>query len=118
MPKHIPLRTCVVTREKLPKKELIRFVLESSSGKVKLDLTGKEIKGRGANMTPSLETFEEAIKRKVLNRALKTEIKGEDIKRLREELEKYIETKEIEMRGKITVRVTQKELEKVQNGKK
>ena len=44
--KKIPLRTCVVTREKLEKKDLIR-VVKNNEGVVSIDLTGKA-NGRGA----------------------------------------------------------------------
>lgn len=91
MPKtnHVPMRTCVVTRDKKPKTELVRFVLDSSKN-ISLDTTGK-LRGRGANMTPTLEVFDEGFKRKSLNRALKTDIKEGDLKRLRNELEQYLE---------------------------
>ena len=93
MPKsnHVPMRTCVVTREKKPKTELVRFVLDSSK-RVSLDITGK-LRGRGANMTPSLEVYDEGYKKKVLNRAFKINIADEDLKRLRRELKQYIEAK-------------------------
>ena len=42
----IPMRTCVVTREKLPKGELIR-VVRTPEGEVIIDETGKA-NGRGA----------------------------------------------------------------------
>ena len=38
--KKIPLRTCVVTKEKLPKRELIR-VVRTPDGEVVIDETGK-----------------------------------------------------------------------------
>jgi predicted RNA-binding protein YlxR (DUF448 family) len=85
---HVPMRTCVVTRERKPKKELIRFVLEAS-GEISLDTTGK-LRGRGANMTPTLEVFDEGLKRKALNRALKTNIPEKVWMRLREELQQYL----------------------------
>ena len=43
--KKIPLRTCVVTKEKLPKRELIR-VVRTPDGEVVIDETGK-LNGRG-----------------------------------------------------------------------
>ena len=42
----IPMRTCVVTREKLPKAELIR-VVRTPEGNVVIDESGKA-NGRGA----------------------------------------------------------------------
>jgi len=44
--KKIPYRTCVVTKEKLPKDQLIRVVI-TPEGEVKVDKTGK-MNGRGA----------------------------------------------------------------------
>ena len=46
MIKKVPCRTCVITREKLPKKELIR-VVRTPEGEVIIDETGKA-NGRGA----------------------------------------------------------------------
>ena len=40
-PKKIPMRTCVVTHEKYPKKELIR-VVRTPEGNVVVDVTGKQ----------------------------------------------------------------------------
>ena len=38
----IPLRTCVVTHEKLPKNELLRIV-RTPEGTIEADLTGKKM---------------------------------------------------------------------------
>ena len=38
--KKVPLRTCIVTKEKLPKQELLR-VVRTPLGEVIVDLTGK-----------------------------------------------------------------------------
>ena len=46
MIKKVPCRTCVVSKEKLPKKELVRIV-RTPEGEVKIDETGK-MNGRGA----------------------------------------------------------------------
>lgn len=74
--KKIPMRTCVVTRECLPKKELLRIV-RTPELKVVIDETGK-MNGRGAYIKRSLETVDLAIKRKSLSRALNCEIE-EDV---------------------------------------
>ncbi len=68
----IPLRTCVVTNEKLEKKELIR-VVKNNEGKVFVDLTGKA-NGRGAYLKKDIETLEKAKKSKILDRKLETTI--------------------------------------------
>ena len=44
--KKIPMRTCVITKEKLPKQELIRIV-RTKEEKIIVDETGKA-NGRGA----------------------------------------------------------------------
>lgn len=64
----IPLRTCVVTGEKLPKKELLRIVRDKD-GILEVDLTGK-LNGRGAYIKGDLETLEKAKKSKVLEKHL------------------------------------------------
>ena len=79
--KKIPMRTCVVTKEKLPKQELIRIV-RTKEGKVIIDETGKA-NGRGAYLKKDLEVFEKARISKVLNRHLEVEVPSnifEDLK--------------------------------------
>ena len=70
--KKIPMRTCVITGEKLPKKELIR-VVRTPEGSVIVDDSGKA-NGRGAYLKKSIETFEKARKSKILNKRLEVEI--------------------------------------------
>lgn len=66
--KKIPMRTCVVTKEKYPKKELIR-VVRDNLGNVSVDLTGKQ-NGRGAYLKKDLEVVELARKTKALEKYL------------------------------------------------
>ena len=73
--KKIPERTCVVTREKYPKKELIR-VVRTPEGSVVVDETGKQ-NGRGAYLKKDKETILKAKSSKVLERHLEVEIKDE-----------------------------------------
>ena len=73
-PKKIPMRTCVITHEKYPKKELIRIV-RTPEGNVEIDLTGKA-NGRGAYLKKDKEVIEKARKSKILEKHL--EIKIED----------------------------------------
>lgn len=70
--KKIPMRSCVVTREKLPKGELIR-VVRTPEGNVIVDVTGKA-NGRGAYLKKDLSVFEKAFNSKVLNRILEVEV--------------------------------------------
>lgn len=69
----IPMRTCVVTREKLPKKELIR-VVRTADGVI-VDATGK-VNGRGAYLKLDKEVIDKAKKTGVLEKHL--EVKVED----------------------------------------
>jgi len=70
--KKIPMRTCVITGEKLPKKDLIR-VVRTPEGNVIVDETGKA-NGRGAYLKKDIETFEKAEKSKILNKRLEVEV--------------------------------------------
>ena len=70
--KKIPMRSCVITGEKLPKNELIR-VVRTPEGTVMVDETGK-INGKGAYLKKDLETFEKAQKSKILNRKLEVDV--------------------------------------------
>ena len=70
--KKIPMRTCVVTNEKLPKVELLRIV-KTPEGEIKIDTTGK-MNGRGAYIKKSLDTVDKAKKTKALERHLECTI--------------------------------------------
>ena len=73
--KKIPLRSCVITKEKLPKNELIR-VVRTPEGEIKIDSTGK-LNGRGAYLKKDMEVFNKARKSKILDRILEVEINQE-----------------------------------------
>ena len=68
----IPMRSCVVTRERFEKKDLIRIV-RTPEGEVKIDLTGK-MNGRGCYLKKDEEVILKAKKIKALNRALEVEV--------------------------------------------
>lgn len=70
--KKIPLRTCVVTKEALPKMELLRIV-RTPEGEVKADLSGK-LNGRGAYIKKDLAVLEKAKKSKILETRLECSI--------------------------------------------
>ena len=70
--KKIPMRTCLATGEKLPKKELIR-VVRTPEGNVIVDESGKA-NGRGAYLKKSIEAIEKARKSKILNKKLEVEV--------------------------------------------
>lgn len=72
--KKIPLRSCVVSKEKLPKQELIR-VVKNKENEVFIDLTGKA-NGKGAYIKKDLAILEKAIKSKALEKHLETKIEN------------------------------------------
>lgn len=73
--KKIPMRSCVVTKEKLPKGELLRIV-KTPDGKIVPDTSGK-INGRGAYIKKDVLVLEKAIKSKVLERYFEVEISSD-----------------------------------------
>ncbi len=81
----IPMRSCVVTREKLPKVELLRIV-RTTDGTVIADISGK-VNGRGAYIKKDIAVLEKAKKGKILERHLETTISDE----VYEEIKKIIE---------------------------
>ncbi len=66
--KKIPMRTCVVTHEKLEKKDLLR-VVKNNEGKVFVDDTHKA-NGRGAYLKKDKDVIEKAKLSKALERHL------------------------------------------------
>ena len=79
--KKIPMRTCVVTNEKCPKKDLLRIV-KTPEGEIKADLTGK-LNGRGAYIKKDVETLNKAIKSNALARHLECQISSEVYEEIR-----------------------------------
>ena len=78
----IPMRTCVVTKEKCEKKDLIRIV-RTPEGNVEIDLTGKK-NGRGAYLKKDVDVFAKAKKSGILNRILEVEVSDEIFNELNE----------------------------------
>ena len=77
----IPMRMCVVSREKLPKKELIRIVRTDNG--VIIDETGK-VNGRGAYVKKDIAVIEKAKKTKVLDKHLEVNVPTEIYEQLKE----------------------------------
>lgn len=75
MLKKLPERTCVITKEKTLKKDLLR-VVRDKEGKVSIDLTGKA-NGRGAYLKKDAEVIKRAQTTKALDRILETTIPEE-----------------------------------------
>jgi predicted RNA-binding protein YlxR (DUF448 family) len=72
--KKIPMRMCIVTKEKLPKKELIRIV--KLNDEIKIDLTGK-LNGKGCYLKKDKDVIITAQKKKILNSVFETEVSDE-----------------------------------------
>lgn len=70
--KKIPERTCVVTKEKTHKMNLLR-VVRTPERKVIVDKTGKA-NGKGAYLKKDLEVINKAAKNKILDRVLEIEV--------------------------------------------
>ena len=70
--KKMPERTCVITREKTLKKDLLR-VVRDKEGNVTVDLTGKA-NGRGAYLKKDKEVINKAKTTKALERILEVTI--------------------------------------------
>ena len=84
--KKIPLRTCVITREKIPKKDLLRIV-RTPEGEVLVDETGK-MNGRGAYIKKDIQVLEQARKKKTLERHLECSIEESVYDDIRKNIEK------------------------------
>ena len=78
----IPMRRCVVTKEQLPKKELIRGV-RTPEKTVIVDLNGKQ-NGRGAYIKRDEKVINKAQKNKILEKQLEVEIPDSIFEELKE----------------------------------
>ena len=70
--KKMPARTCVITKEKTLKKDLLR-VVRDNTGNVSVDTTGKA-NGRGAYLKKDKEVINKAKTTKALERILEVTI--------------------------------------------
>ena len=73
--KKIPLRTCIVTKEKLEKRDLLRIV-RTPDKEILVDETGKK-NGKGAYIKKDITIIEKLKKSKALDRALDIEVPDE-----------------------------------------
>ena len=69
------MRTCVVSKEVLPKRELIR-ITATKEGVVSVDITGKA-HGRGAYLKLSKAVIEQARQTKALDKKLAVNVPNE-----------------------------------------
>lgn len=67
-----PMRSCIVTMEKLEKSNLIRIV-KNKNNEIFIDLTGKA-NGRGVYLKKDLSVINTCIKNKILDKKLEVEI--------------------------------------------
>ena len=81
------MRTCIVTKEKCEKKDLLRIVRNKELG-VKVDETGK-LNGRGVYIKKDLEVLNKARKNKILDKRLEVVVPEE----VYEEVEKILTEK-------------------------
>lgn len=111
--KHIPIRMCIVTKKRKPKKELMRLVRVGYE--VKVDPKGKE-RGRGANISMDMKVFDEAVKKHLIEKALKLDKKltKEEVQELKKDFKKGIEEREFrDGRKPVVLKVDKKEWRKV-----
>ena len=79
--KKIPMRTCVITKEKLEKRDLFRIV-RTPEKEVVVDESGK-LNGKGAYLKKDLEVINKAEKSKALERILEVPIPSSIYEELR-----------------------------------
>lgn len=79
--KHVPLRTCVICRDKSGKRTLTRIVRTEKG--LMIDPTGK-MNGRGAYLCERLACWERAIDSDALGKALRMSLNAEDRERLQQ----------------------------------
>ena len=82
----IPLRTCVVTKEQLPKKELLRIV-RTPEHDIIVDETGKA-NGRGAYIKKDIGVLENAKRTKILEKKLECKIEDSVYEEIKTIIEK------------------------------
>lgn len=77
--KHVPMRTCVICREKAGKRILTRIVRTPDG--VMVDSSGK-MNGRGAYLCEQESCWKKAVTTDLLAKSLKTTLSAEDRERL------------------------------------
>ncbi len=73
---HVPLRTCISCRKKLPVGSLLRFKL--LSGKLTVVSQGHFVQGRGCYVCPSEACLKKAARKNLYSRALKSAVSAHD----------------------------------------
>ena len=88
MARHVPERTCVGCRGRAPRTELLRFVIDER-GAVVIDPRAA-VGGRGAWCHRSGACVDEALRAGALARALRTGLAGNELGRLRSDVEREL----------------------------
>lgn len=70
--KKIPMRMCIVTRDKYPKSDLIRIV-KTKENEIRVDVTGK-LNGKGAYLKKDIDVLKKAKQSKILNKTFELEV--------------------------------------------
>ena len=70
--KKVPMRSCIMSKEQLPKQELIRIV-KNKEGQVCVDLTGK-MNRREAYIKKNINILDKVVKSKILEKKLEVNI--------------------------------------------
>ena len=84
--KKVPFRTCIVTKENLPKSELLRIV-RTPDGDIEVDPTGK-LNGRGAYIKKDLSVLESLQRSKLLEKKLECKIEDSVYEQIKNIIEK------------------------------
>jgi predicted RNA-binding protein YlxR (DUF448 family) len=92
--KHVPQRSCIACRAKLPKRELIR-VVRTPEGMLEIDLKGKRA-GRGAYLCRKWQCSETALQPGRLSQALKCKVGAAEVSALKASVSSLIEGTENE----------------------
>ena len=77
-PKHVPMRTCIGTQQKHPKRDMVRIV-RMADGHLAVDPTGKLGGSRGTYISKSYAAAEAAVRKKRLEAEFEQPIAKEDI---------------------------------------
>lgn len=85
--KHVPQRTCIACHKADAKRGLVRLVL-TPEGRVAIDSKGK-MPGRGAYLCPQKRCWEEGLKTKKLEYALRTRLSPDSLKDLLEHMSTF-----------------------------
>lgn len=90
--KNTPLRTCIVCKNKFPKKDLIRIVRDKKNSQILFDKTGK-MNGRGAYVCTDKSCIDKLYNLKIISYALNVNTTKENMSDVKEEIKHYIENK-------------------------